>query len=121
MGLLRMEFDIIIGIASIVIIAIAFVMMLIAYKKLTKGHWKRYVFWLVVSGGLMSLYLLSYLIAKMDIYQGYYSQILLIGFVAETFAALTYIRSSHVLNNMGNEFGLARHSFFKNLNNKEEK
>jgi len=116
-----MEFNIIIGIVSIVIITIASVMMLLAHRKLTKGHWKRYVFWLLLSGGLMSLYLLSYVIAKMDVYPGYYSQILLIGFVAETVAALTYIKSSHVLNTMGNEFGFADHSFLKNLGNKEEK
>lgn len=110
-----MRFDLILGVVSIMLIAIASVMMLISYSHLTKGHWKRYVLWLMLSGMLMSVYLLSFVIAKMGIYPQYYSHVLLVGFFAESIAAITFIKSSHALRAMGNKFGFAQNTFLKNL------
>ncbi len=117
-----MRFDLILGVISIMLIAIASVMMLVSYNQLTKGHWKKYVLWLMLSGMLMSVYMLSFVIAKMGVYPQYYSYILLVGFLAESIAALTYIKSSHALRAMGNKFGFAQNTFLKNLGkNRNEK
>ncbi len=110
-----MDFFTTLGISAFAIIIIALIIVYISYTQFTKGMWKQYTMWLVISGTLMSIYLLSFVIAKMGFYPGYYNHILLLGFLAESIAALTYIKSSEVLKTMANKLGFAHKPIHETL------
>lgn len=103
--------DIYYGLAltALILTPIAFVVMLIGYKQFTKGLWKEYTKWLAVAATLMAIYLLTITVASLFKTSKYHQWLLIGGFVAESFAALAYIKSSHLLNIMGNKFGF-RHA-----------
>ena len=109
------------GIFAFAIIIPTLVIMYIGYKQFTKGLWKQYTMWLVISGTLMTVYLFSFVIAKMGFYPRYYNHILMFGFLAESIAALTYIKSSEILRTMANKFGFAHKPIHETLKLGEEK
>lgn len=96
------------AVASFLLIGLAFIMMILTYTAYTKGYWKTYIKWLMISGLLMGIYLVSSVLSKLDMAKGYANLISIIGFVLEAIAALTYIKSSSVLDLMGTKYGFAK-------------
>lgn len=117
-----MDFFIALGIVNFGIVLIAYILAVMSYRQFTKGMWKQYTLWLVISATFMTIYLISFVIAKMGLYPKYYNHILLFGFMSESIAALFYIKSSEVLRAMANKFGFAHKTIHETLNlGKEEK
>lgn len=95
-------------ITAFCLLLIAFVFILATNRKYTKGLWKTYIGWLVISGVLMSVYLFASVLSKTALASKYAHIIIIIGFVSEAIASITYIKSSNVLNSMAKRLGFAK-------------
>ena len=78
-------------IAAFCLLPIALILMLITNTKYTKGSWRTFIGWLVISGVLMSIYLFASVLSKTEFAANYAAIINIIGFIAVAVAAIARV------------------------------
>ena len=74
--------------------------------------------WVVLSGTLMSIYLLASLVSKLELesLSNFNWAVKALGYVSEILAALVFIRSSILLDKMASKYSFKENKFFKQFN-----